>query len=1150
MILRPNVNRIFSITVIALLLNGLIFAWLPKPVMAAGTTYYIDSVNGNDSYSGSSESQAWQTLNKVNGTTFQPGDRILFKAGSVWTGQLWPKGSGADGKPIVIDRYGTGGRPIIHGGGSNFTQTVYNSTATYNTGTVLLKNQEYWEINNLEVTNDDDFQSENNDSNALRAGIFFVIDSNESDRIYNHIYIRNTYVHDIDGYNNAGAKENGGIIGVIKGTYATSQPTVARFNDVRIENNTIRKVDRVAIRVAAHANYVQDDSFSTTGARKYGNWNTNFYLGHNTVEDIGGDGIILRDTDGAIVESNVLTKFGTRVAGSNAIAGIWLTVGKNNTLQYNEVSGGPLYNQDGCAFDFDYYLENTVYQFNYSHDNPMGTMLLMGGNINDVMRYNVSQNDGAFIRHFASDEATPASIYNNVFYYDGAKFKVSLDSDGQVQNGYNFYNNIFYNANPSAPTNWGTENWGQLKFSNNVFYEAGGTHPAKEPFDPNKITADPKFVKPGGAGVGLQTAYAYELKADSPAINAGLAMDNNGGKDYKGNPLYNGLPDIGSFEYQGDTSAVNHQPYVTNAEYNVKEGKQVTGRLSASDPDGDILQFSIVNGATKGTVKLADSNTGDFVYTPNPGVWGSDSFTFKVSDGKLESALGTITVAISPAHLVQIGASEDAFVRDGSYANTKYGTGNTLEVKADASSYNRQAYLKFDLSSFTGAVESAKVTLVPVAVGTLGVANEAYLVSDNSWRETTLTWTNKPIAGALVASWSAPAVGTPVQFDVTDQVKSAIAADKKLSLQIITPPSSKGSGSLVTYASKENETANYRPFIEIKLANDKPVAVGSEWNTWQDTAVNGVLNASDPNGDPLSYSIVTNGTKGTAMITDATTGAFVYTPNPGVVGTDSFTFKANDGIADSETVTVTVSIKDTLPPVTTDDAKSGWQKTVQTIHLSAIDAGSGVKSTFYSVDGQPFTEGNTVAVDSEGLHEVRYYSVDAANNQETIKSVEVKVDLTAPVVSPTVSMTVYQTDTAKVAFDITDALSGVAGTVITLDGAEITQPIVLEPLSLHIGEHNIRVTADDLAGNVTVREFTLNVIMDTAHLKQLLQIGSDKGWITNQGVLNSLMAKANHNSLNALENEVQAQAGKKIATMFANLLLTDIEYLKKLDSQK
>ncbi len=78
--------------------------------------------------------------------------------------------------------------------------------------------------------------------------------------------------------------------------------------------------------------------------------------------------------------------------------------------------------------------------------------------------------------------------------------------------------------------------------------------------------------------------------------------------------------------------------------------------------------------------------------------------------------------------------------------------------------------------------------------------------------------------------------------------------------------------------------------------------------TPEDTAVNGTLNASDPDGDPLTYSIVTNGSKGTATITSAATGAFTYTPNPNVNGDDSFTFMVNDGTVDSTVATETVSI--------------------------------------------------------------------------------------------------------------------------------------------------------------------------------------------------------------------------------------------------
>ena len=107
---------------------------------AQPATCYVDSAAGDDAFSGRGPEQAWRSLRKVNDTTFRPGDRILFRAGGSWTGQLRPGGSGASGRPIVVDSYGAGDRPAIHGNGA--------------TAAVYLRNQQYWEINNLEITND------------------------------------------------------------------------------------------------------------------------------------------------------------------------------------------------------------------------------------------------------------------------------------------------------------------------------------------------------------------------------------------------------------------------------------------------------------------------------------------------------------------------------------------------------------------------------------------------------------------------------------------------------------------------------------------------------------------------------------------------------------------------------------------------------------------------------------------------------------------------------------------------------------------------------------------------------------------------------------------------------------------------------------
>ena len=111
---------------------------------AQNTNYYIDSINGNDANTGKSPTSAWQTLTKVNTTTFKAGDSVLFSCGSSWSGTtLHPLGSGVAGNPIVISKYGTGNLPQINGN----TATQHNENAVY------LYNQQYIVLSNLDITN-------------------------------------------------------------------------------------------------------------------------------------------------------------------------------------------------------------------------------------------------------------------------------------------------------------------------------------------------------------------------------------------------------------------------------------------------------------------------------------------------------------------------------------------------------------------------------------------------------------------------------------------------------------------------------------------------------------------------------------------------------------------------------------------------------------------------------------------------------------------------------------------------------------------------------------------------------------------------------------------------------------------------------------
>jgi hypothetical protein len=72
--------------------------------------FFIDSKNGNDLADGLSPGKSRKSPDHINSESFLPGDRILIRSGSAFTGQLRPHGSGTVDNPIIIDTYGNEGK--------------------------------------------------------------------------------------------------------------------------------------------------------------------------------------------------------------------------------------------------------------------------------------------------------------------------------------------------------------------------------------------------------------------------------------------------------------------------------------------------------------------------------------------------------------------------------------------------------------------------------------------------------------------------------------------------------------------------------------------------------------------------------------------------------------------------------------------------------------------------------------------------------------------------------------------------------------------------------------------------------------------------------------------------------------------------------
>jgi hypothetical protein len=147
--------------------------------------------------------------------------------------------------------------------------------------------------------------------------------------------------------------------------------------------------------------------------------------------------------------------------------------------------------------------------------------------------------------------------------------------------------------------------------------------------------------------------------------------------------------------------------------------------------------------------------------------------------------------------------------------------------------------------------------------------------------------------------------------------------------------------------------------ITVNAVNLPPVAVDDAYSVLQDTVLTviapGVLgNDSDPEGHNLNLIVLTQPANGHLAI--ALDGSFSYTPDAGFTGMDSFTYKVNDGAADSNTAVVSIEVL-TASAVTTRFATSIDFLDGNTASVTATltcSAGTPLTQSFDIADGSPF----------------------------------------------------------------------------------------------------------------------------------------------------------------------------------------------------
>ena len=276
------------------------------------------------------------------------------------------------------------------------------------------------------------------------------------------------------------------------------------------------------------------------------------------------------------------------------------------------------------------------------------------------------------------------------------------------------------------------------------------------------------------------------------------------------------------------------------------------------------------------------------------------------------------------------------------------------------------------------------------AAGNVESTHAGYVNIDTTAPVTTATgadsaWHTTPVTLTFAAlDDGSGVVDTSYRVDAADD---SVPWTNGASVTIAAPQGGGSDGAhTVEYRSTDaaGNTEDYKTCL-VNIDTTAPVTLDNAGTSWHAVPFMLELTAHDAAGTTTEYSLGDDSHWQTG-----TTVAFTTAwKRGGGSGPYTVYYRSTNqaGLAEAEK-SVTVLI-DTSRPITTDDAPSGPQASDVTVHLTATDRFSGISlSTWYQLDDGPWTQGASVLVPAlaghgdDGLHTIRYYSVDCAGNSE------------------------------------------------------------------------------------------------------------------------------------------------------------------------
>lgn len=371
-----------------------------------------------------------------------------------------------------------------------------------------------------------------------------------------------------------------------------------------------------------------------------------------------------------------------------------------------------------------------------------------------------------------------------------------------------------------------------------------------------------------------------------------------------------------------------------------------------SDPEGSAISVTAVTQGTNGTVAVGPGGA-NVLYSPTSGFFGSDTFTYTVSDGSLAST-ATVSVTVNRAPT----ASPDAATVSQNSAN------NTINVLANDSDPDGNAISITAVTQGTngGAVSfgGGSVVYTPVS-GFAGTETFTYTISDGLLAATatvTVTVNRVPsavndtvvvLAGSssnpvnVLANDSDPDGNTVIVTAVTQGANGSVAPGAGGANVLYTPAAGFAGNDAFSYTISDGFlTSGATVSVTVQATNRAPLATNDSVVIAQDSAgnvINVLANDSDPDANPISIISASTPLHGAFALGHA--GAtIVYTPTTGFVGADTFTYTVSDGsltAAASVNLTVTASATNRAPIAATDAVVVGQNSANNSVNVLAND---------------------------------------------------------------------------------------------------------------------------------------------------------------------------------------------------------------------